>query len=302
MSFTSKSGATYLGSGFTPGEKDVIVGRGKVCYKHSGNLRLAGIAQSVLGTYSAPEATKKSKTDLIKNIVSQVRASSPDGGFVKFDSENGQWFEVGDRVAREKVSQTFRDALTDQYKSSSTSKTLKRRQERITRQTSIGSTRMETTSEPMMITESPRVMSFHESPRVPTIPNRRSFAESPRGLPTMQFSGQVPGFRTPASPMLVSPLQDSPAFPGSAFTSPGMPSPGMPSPGMASASPSLSSLSSPLYNSGLGSMHESPSSLRLAYAIAERRRRLTGLVLAANRNPVQHPSQTFAGLNQQQFR
>ena len=69
----------------------------------------------------------------------QIRDGSPEGGFVKFDSEKGQWFEVGDRIAREKVSQTFRDALNDRYKSSTTSKTLKRRQERINRQTSCGS-------------------------------------------------------------------------------------------------------------------------------------------------------------------
>jgi len=37
------------------------------------------------------------------------------------------------------VSQTFRDALNDRYKSSTTSKTLKRRQERINRHTSAGS-------------------------------------------------------------------------------------------------------------------------------------------------------------------
>lgn len=69
----------------------------------------------------------------------QIREASPEGGFVKFDSDKGQWFEVGDRIAREKVSQTFRDALNDRYKSSTTSKTLKRRQERINRQSSTGS-------------------------------------------------------------------------------------------------------------------------------------------------------------------
>lgn len=71
--------------------------------------------------------------------MAKVRESSPEGGFVKFDSDVGRWYEVGDRVAREKVSQTFRDALNDKYKSSTTSKTLKRRQERINRQSSVGS-------------------------------------------------------------------------------------------------------------------------------------------------------------------
>ena len=163
---------SILPSTFTPGDMDVIVGRGKVryngaslvhfaleedekqnplqlymsrlifsltpspiflqvCYKHTGNLRLNGIVQSVLGVYSDPESTKKSKSDLIKTIMQQVRDKSPEGGFVKFESDSGRWFEVGNRIAREKVSQTFRDALNDKYRSSTTSKTLKRRQERI---------------------------------------------------------------------------------------------------------------------------------------------------------------------------
>lgn len=86
--------------------------------------------------YSDAESTKKSKSDLIKNIIQQVRDKSPQGGFVKFESESGRWFEVGNRIAREKVSQTFRDALNDRYRSSTTSKTLKRRQERINKNSS----------------------------------------------------------------------------------------------------------------------------------------------------------------------
>ncbi|CAB9515453.1 Nitrilase family, member 2 [Seminavis robusta] len=130
---------TILPAGFTPGDKDVMVGRGKVCYKHAGNRRLTEIVRSALGTYSASGATKKSKSELIKSIMSQIRDESPDGGFIKFDNESGRWFIVADRIAREKVSQTFRDALNDRYKSSTTSKTLKRRQQRINRQTSTGS-------------------------------------------------------------------------------------------------------------------------------------------------------------------
>lgn len=138
----STSEYTALPDGFTPGDKDVIVGRGKVCYQHSGNKNLIQIVQSVLQTYCAADATKKSKSELIKSIMVQIReAASPTGGFVKFDSEKGQWFEVGDRIAREKVSQTFRDALNDRYKSSTTSKTLKRRQERINRKVSSSSTK-----------------------------------------------------------------------------------------------------------------------------------------------------------------
>jgi len=134
-----KKGSTPLGSSYTPTPKCVIVGRGKVSYMHQGNLRLANIVRKVIDTYSEAEDSKKAKSDLIKRIVDQVRADSPGGGFVKYCNATKQWFEVGDRMAREKVSQTFRDALTDNYRSSTTSKTLRRRQERITRQGSEGS-------------------------------------------------------------------------------------------------------------------------------------------------------------------
>lgn len=137
---TSKNEAiTMLGSDFTPGEKDVLVGRGKVCYRHSGNQRLAKLVNSVLETYSDPQVSKKGKTELIKSIANKIRESSPQGGFVKFDDAAGCWYEVGDKLAREKVSQMFRDSLTDNYKSSTTSKTLRRRQQRINRQSSAGS-------------------------------------------------------------------------------------------------------------------------------------------------------------------
>lgn len=138
---TPKNDATMLDSNFTPCDKDVLVGRGKVCYRHSGNQRLANLVKSVLNTYSDPQVSKKGKTELIKSIVDKIRESSPGGGFVKFDEKTGCWYEVGNKLAREKVSQTFRDCLTDNYKSSTTSKTLRRRQQRINRQTSAGSTK-----------------------------------------------------------------------------------------------------------------------------------------------------------------
>jgi hypothetical protein len=152
---TNNKGIEWLPASFVPGKKDVIVGRGKVCYKHSGNQRLARIVTSVLQAYSSAGSTKKAKSELIKNIVVQIRESSPEVGFVKYDSGSSKWYEVGDRIAREKVSQTFRDALNDQYKSSTTSKTLKRRQERINRQTSVGSADSSTTAGVAECTECP---------------------------------------------------------------------------------------------------------------------------------------------------
>jgi len=45
---------------------------------------------------------------LTESIVNQIREASPRGGFVKQDSK-GEWYEIGNRMARKKVAHTFRD-------------------------------------------------------------------------------------------------------------------------------------------------------------------------------------------------
>jgi len=154
----------WLPEAFTPGKNDVLIGRGRVCYLHVGNKRLADIVQSMLGLYSVADSKRvrirvfvpsskdaaicipyhslmlsyfvcrhspQAKSDIIFDIVTKVRESSPDGGFVKQDKSNGRYFEVGNHLAREKVSQTFRDALSGRYKSSTSAKAHRRKQERL---------------------------------------------------------------------------------------------------------------------------------------------------------------------------
>ena len=111
---------------FAPGENDVILGRGKACYCHTGNRRLSDIVKSCLGEYSGSDS-KKRKSELINEIIERVRASS-DGGFVRFDVSKQRYFEVGTHVAREQISQSFRNALSEKYKSSTAAKALKRKQ------------------------------------------------------------------------------------------------------------------------------------------------------------------------------
>ncbi|KAL7570269.1 hypothetical protein ACA910_020690 [Epithemia clementina (nom. ined.)] len=115
---------------FIPSEDDVICGRGKKCYSHIGNDRFKIRVHSVLGLYRSAR-TKLDKSKVLNMVVEQVRQNSPSGGFVKQD-ETGRWHEVGDFLAREKTSQVFRDALHENYKSSSVSKK-KRRQEELSK-------------------------------------------------------------------------------------------------------------------------------------------------------------------------
>ena len=72
------------------------------------------------------------KSGIVSVIIRTVRSRSPVGGFVKLDSTTGQWQEVGDHLAREKVGQTIRDALHSQYRSSSRAKKRRRQAEQAT--------------------------------------------------------------------------------------------------------------------------------------------------------------------------
>jgi len=118
---------------FVPTEDDVICGRGKKCYSHIGNDRFRDRVQGMLALYKQARS-KLHKSKVLNQVVEQIRQDSPNGGgFVKQD-ESGRWFEVGDFLAREKTSQTFRDALHESYKSSSVAKK-KRRQDEIHKST-----------------------------------------------------------------------------------------------------------------------------------------------------------------------
>lgn len=117
---------TLLAPDFEPGASDVICGRGKKCYSHIGNENFKRRVEGMLDEY-AKAKSKLDKSGVLASVVDQIRAASPNGGFVKQD-DNGRWYEVGDFLAREKTSQAFRDALHERYKSSNVAKK-KRRQE-----------------------------------------------------------------------------------------------------------------------------------------------------------------------------
>jgi hypothetical protein len=62
------------------------------------------IVESYVDQYSAA-TSRQDKSDILSAIVNEVRHSSPHGGFIKQDTGSDRWFEVGDFLAREKVSQ-----------------------------------------------------------------------------------------------------------------------------------------------------------------------------------------------------
>jgi hypothetical protein len=76
-----------------------------------GNKRFKICIENYLRSHTKA-ATRSAKSAVISDIVSSIRESSAQegGGFVRFDASHCLWYEVGDKVARDKVGQALRDS------------------------------------------------------------------------------------------------------------------------------------------------------------------------------------------------
>jgi len=99
--------------GFAPRDSDVIVGKGMNCYNHFGNKMLRNIVASRLRDY-AMTTCKKEKSNIVSSIIGQVRKNG--GAFIKKDHDTGLWFDADNFLARDKISQTFRNILYQERK------------------------------------------------------------------------------------------------------------------------------------------------------------------------------------------
>jgi hypothetical protein len=97
-----------LPEGFHPGPRDVICSRGADCFNNPGNKYFRSKLGEHLEEYSrAPNKMKKGI--IVSSIIDEIREHG--GAFVRQDTGSGRWFEVGDRLAREKTGQALRSAL-----------------------------------------------------------------------------------------------------------------------------------------------------------------------------------------------
>uniref|UniRef100_A0A7S1YNN8 DUF6824 domain-containing protein n=1 Tax=Grammatophora oceanica TaxID=210454 RepID=A0A7S1YNN8_9STRA len=109
------------------GEMDVVCGRGKLCHSHPGNRYFRSLIEANLEEFKKA-SSKVEKSIVVSQIVNAVREK---GDFYRQDSTTKNWYQVSDRVAREKTGAHLRDALSDQYKSSSQAKRKRRKVESI---------------------------------------------------------------------------------------------------------------------------------------------------------------------------
>jgi len=111
----------YFPKEFQPGANDVLIGRGKICSEHIGSKKFFALVASKLDIYKSARS-KMEKSFIIASIVSEIESNSSNGGFLKYDHQNGLWFQAGVFLGREKTSQAFRNALNADSKSNHFSK------------------------------------------------------------------------------------------------------------------------------------------------------------------------------------
>jgi hypothetical protein len=86
-----------------PNHSDVLFGKDKSVQEHTGNIRYLNLIAEYWGRYDG--AKKIEKKSITEEMVDLVKKTG--GRFLKMDDSG--WVEVSDVVAREKVSNAFRD-------------------------------------------------------------------------------------------------------------------------------------------------------------------------------------------------
>jgi hypothetical protein len=67
---------------------------------------------------------KPEKSEVVSAVLDSIQETCPVGSFVTY--ENGRWYEVSERMKREKIGGLFRDLLHTKYKSSAKAKQAKK--------------------------------------------------------------------------------------------------------------------------------------------------------------------------------
>lgn len=100
-------GKKFFPDGFMPRTTDVIISKGTKFFNHIGNIRFRKIIASRYDDYYSDTVSRQKKSRILSSIVDQIRTNG--GIFIKYDPGHELWFEVDDALARDKISQAFRN-------------------------------------------------------------------------------------------------------------------------------------------------------------------------------------------------
>lgn len=86
---------------------DVLCGRGKLSFNHTGNKRFRDLVGGAVTAYNEAES-RLAKAAVVNSLVEEVRSSG--GRFLRRDEEAGKWHVLSHAQCREKVGHAIRDA------------------------------------------------------------------------------------------------------------------------------------------------------------------------------------------------
>jgi len=92
----------------TPRDRDILLGRGRTSWSHSGNQQFRAFVGTYLKRY-ADATNRAEKTSTVHLIYDEIIKSG--GRFLKLDSSTNTWYQVGKSIAREKIAHALRDAI-----------------------------------------------------------------------------------------------------------------------------------------------------------------------------------------------
>ena len=100
---------TPLPDEFTPGDFDVVCGRGKGSYNRPGNKRFRAIVQLHIADYVNAK-NRYGKSNVLSEVLERVRSQA--GGSARFvKCIQQKWYEISEEEAREKVGHTMRESI-----------------------------------------------------------------------------------------------------------------------------------------------------------------------------------------------
>jgi len=127
---TSQNSAVSASSRITPTESTVVIGKGSLPKKAPGNRKLRDMVRDRLQEYASANS-KIAKSSIVTDIYFVIEESCRREGcptpFLRYD-RNG-YSQISETLGREKITSTFRDCLSDRYRSSSKNKVARRRLE-----------------------------------------------------------------------------------------------------------------------------------------------------------------------------
>lgn len=110
---SAPKGLAMLPPDFTPTDYSVVLGRGKGAYNYIGNKRCRVIVKTFLQDFYSRE-TRSQRAVVVAKVIDIIKEACPIGSFVKI--ENGVWYQVSDKVAREKIFTMFRDVQNAEFR------------------------------------------------------------------------------------------------------------------------------------------------------------------------------------------